>query len=211
VREKKVPLPLPELMSLIESHRFSAEVNLAAGIRAFRQGVCQHPLFLELRELCKDVKNRGTLAQRIDELSHAQVDARYENRYDAAFATYLMALRESADPNMIAEAALAASKAPKCRWTVTISRELLTQARTLAGAGALSNASQASYPQPPMSSQQVESGFSDASGNETVTYINRRNRPSKGGPNLDRRRHKSRFNQVRFVSNRGNHGRRHAS
>jgi hypothetical protein len=116
---------LTEVMRTIEQNRFSAEVNLAAGTKAFRRGLRNHPLVHKLAEFAKDPQSRREIAERISTLSRAQIDERYENSFDAALSAYLTVLGDTAEPDSIAEAASAVASAQNCWWAVGISRELL--------------------------------------------------------------------------------------
>ncbi len=121
-------MTLTELTRAIEQHRFSAEVNLAAGTKAFRRGLRHHELFRELADLANEPQVRSEIAERVAMLSHAEIDATYENPFDAALSAYLTVLGDTAEPEVVIEAASAATSAPNCWWTVGISRELLMRA-----------------------------------------------------------------------------------
>ena len=121
-------MPLADIMQGIEQYRFSSELNLAAGTKAFRRGLRGHELFRELAERVKEVDARVAVARRVEELAGTDIDARYENRYDAALSAYLMVLADKAQPELIAKAAAAAARAPNIWWTAGISRELITHA-----------------------------------------------------------------------------------
>jgi len=75
---------LADVMQAIEEYRFSAEVNLAAGTKAFRRGLRNHELFRELAELAKEPQARSEIVKRIAALSRAEIDKHYENHFDAA-------------------------------------------------------------------------------------------------------------------------------
>jgi hypothetical protein len=115
-------------MQAIEQYRFAAEVNLAAGTKAFRRGLRNHELFRELAELAKEPQVQREIAERIATLSRAEIDTRYENGFDAALSAYLTVLGDTAEPEVITQAASAAVSAVNCWWTVGISRELLMRA-----------------------------------------------------------------------------------
>src|SRR5438094_5040 len=68
---------------------------------------------------------RREIVKRIAALSGAEIDKRYENGFDAALSAYLTVLADTAEPEVITEAASAAASAPNCWWTVGISRDLL--------------------------------------------------------------------------------------
>jgi hypothetical protein len=120
-------MTLADVMRAIEQHRFSAEVNLA-GSKAFRRGLRNHDLFRELAEHAKEPHARIEILKRITFLSSRELDKRYENRFDAALSAYLTVLGETAEPEVVTEAASTAASAPNCWWTVGISRELQMRA-----------------------------------------------------------------------------------
>ena len=120
--------PLAEIMNAIEQHRFSSELNLAAGTKAFRRGLRSHILFQQLAEAAKDPRARSVVAKRIEQLADEPVDLQYENRYDAALSAYLTVLADTAEPEVIAKAASASAKAANTWWAGDISRELITHA-----------------------------------------------------------------------------------
>lgn len=121
-------MTLAELTRTIEQHRFSAEVNLAPGIKGFRRGLRNHELFRELADLAKEPHIRNQIAERVAMLSRVEIDASYENPSDAALSAYLTVLGDTAEPEVIIEAASVAASAPNCWWTPGVSRELLMRA-----------------------------------------------------------------------------------
>lgn len=121
-------MALADIMRGIEQYHFSSEINLAAGTKAFRRGLRAHELVRRLADLAKDTEARLIVAKRVEELSQAEIDTRYENRFDAALSAYLTVLDDTAQPETVARAASAAAKAPNCWWTVGLSRELLIHA-----------------------------------------------------------------------------------
>src|SRR6266478_427717 len=102
-------MALANVMQAVEQPRFSAEVNLAAGTKAFRRGLRGHDLFRKLAELAKNAESRVAVAKRVEELSQAEIDMRYENRFDAALSAYLTVLGDTAQPETVAKAASAAA------------------------------------------------------------------------------------------------------
>lgn len=118
------------LMLGIEGHRFSSELSLAVGTKAFQRGLREHPLVRRLAEVAKDAETRIAIMKRVEELSLTPIDDRYENRYDVALSAYLIVLSETAcmEPEIVAKAASAAVVAPNCWWTVSLSRDLLIHA-----------------------------------------------------------------------------------
>ena len=57
-------MTLAETMAAIEQEEFAAEMNLAAGTKAFRQAIREHELFHRLSELAKE--NPSEVAERIE-------------------------------------------------------------------------------------------------------------------------------------------------
>ena len=121
-------MPLTEIMREIEADRFSSELNLASGKRAFRRGLRGHEMFRQLAGLARDAEARATLVRRVKDLAVSAIDTRYENRYDAALSAYLTALGDTAEPDVVAGASEAAARAPNIWWTVGISRDLIAHA-----------------------------------------------------------------------------------
>jgi len=121
-------MALAEIMQGIEADRFSSELNLASGTRAFRRGLRGHELFRRLAELARDAEVRATMVRRVEELATSGLDNRYENRYDAALSAYLTILGDTAEPEAVARAAEAAAGARNTWWTVGISRDLIAHA-----------------------------------------------------------------------------------
>ncbi len=122
-------MELREVMQKIEDHRFSAEVNLGAGSKAFRRSLQSHEMFRALVELVKEPGGGSeAIAKRVADLSARPIDPQYENAFDAALSAYLTALGETAKPDLIVEAASAAAGACNCWWTNAISTDLLAHA-----------------------------------------------------------------------------------
>ena len=59
VKEEGMTVALADVMRAIEQYRFSGEVNLAAGTKAFRRGLRNHELFRKLAELAKEPRPQG--------------------------------------------------------------------------------------------------------------------------------------------------------
>ena len=113
---------------MIEDPMFSAEMNLAAGKKAFRREMRAHALFTHLLEFAKTREGRETIMNRVAELADRSIDREYENPADVAFCAYLTALADTAEPEVIARAASAVTAAPNCSWSFELSRELLSKA-----------------------------------------------------------------------------------
>jgi hypothetical protein len=127
-------MTLTDVMKAIEQDEFSAEMNLAAGTRAFRRSVSGHDLFLRLTKLAKE--NPSEVAERIESISRLDVDVAYENRLDAALSAYLMVLSDVAEPEVVAKAGQAVLRTPKCWWAAGLARELLLETVATGAIGA---------------------------------------------------------------------------
>src|SRR5208283_4864477 len=117
-------MALSDVMKEIEGLTFSAELNLAAGKKAFRRNMLEHALFKELMEVAKTPLGRKSIADRITKLTAQPRDDRYEHPADVAFSSYLTALAETAEPEMIAAVARVVTTAPNCSWAAGIARDL---------------------------------------------------------------------------------------
>lgn len=118
-------MTLAETMSAIEQDEFAAEMNLAAGTKAFRRAIREHELFHRLSELA--IENPSAVAGRVEAISGIEVDERYENRFDTALSAYLMVLSDVAGPELVSQASQAILRTPKLWWASEIARELLLQ------------------------------------------------------------------------------------
>lgn len=116
-----------DVMKQTEAPMFSAEMNLAAGKKAFIRNMQEHPLFGQLSEFAKSAEGRAAIAERVSSLAAQSIDARYENPADVAFCAYLRVLEETAGPEIVAQAASAVLSAPNCSWAIDVSREALTR------------------------------------------------------------------------------------
>ncbi len=114
-----------ETMRAIEQDEVAAEMNLAAGTKAFRRAIRGHELFQRLTELAQ--KDPAEVVTRIENISHLEIDERYENPFDTALSAYLMALSDVAEPETLSKAAAAVLRTPKCWWASGLAHELLLQ------------------------------------------------------------------------------------
>jgi hypothetical protein len=118
-------MTLAETMSAIEQDEFAAEMNLAAGTKAFRRAIREHELFHRLSELA--IENPSAVAGRVEAISGIEVDERYENRFDTALSAYLMVLSDVAGPELVSQASQAILRTPRLSWASGTARELLLQ------------------------------------------------------------------------------------
>jgi hypothetical protein len=121
-------MTLQEVMSLIESQHFAAEVNMAASSNMFDRGLRNHHLFRDLAEHMKKGREREEVFRRVLDLSRRPIQSEFENPFDAALAAYLIAL-DTEDPGMAAIAAETVWKAPNCWWAAEHSARLLAEAK----------------------------------------------------------------------------------
>jgi len=118
-------MTLAETMAMIEQDEFAAQMNLAAGTTAFRRAIREHELFHRLSECAKE--NPSALTERIEMISHIEIDERYENHFDTALSAYLLALSDVDDPEVASEASQSVLRTPKIWWASGIARDLLLQ------------------------------------------------------------------------------------
>ncbi len=128
---------LDYILRTIESPAFAVELNLVAGRAAFSRELRQHPELLELVKEIRSTNEQNVLLDRVKLLSSLQIDERYENEADVALSAYLIALSETASPNVTKEAAEVASLAQNCWWTSQIAREVHSSASRATGSGQL--------------------------------------------------------------------------
>lgn len=114
-----------DVMKEIEGLTFSAQLNLAAGKKAFSRNLRKHTLFGPLVEIARTPEGRRDIADRVAKMAAQAVDRQYEHPAGVAFSAYLTALAETAEPEMIARAARAVSAVPNSSWAVSIANELL--------------------------------------------------------------------------------------
>jgi hypothetical protein len=126
-------MTLAETMAAIERDEFAAEMNLAAGTKAFRRAVREHELFDRLSELAKE--NPSEVLERIETISRSAVDERYENPFDTALSAYLMVLRDVAGPEIASKIVQAVLRTPKTWWASGLARELLLQTVAMGAIG----------------------------------------------------------------------------
>lgn len=117
-----------DILNDIEGLAFSAELNLAAGKRAFNRILEGNRLFNDLVASARTPTGPSKIVERIRELASQPIDERYEHPSDVAFSAYLKALAEACDPKTVAEAAKVVATVPGCGWAADIARELLSSA-----------------------------------------------------------------------------------
>jgi hypothetical protein len=83
---------LPDVLGQIESHDFSALLDVASDLKSFHQAVNARPEFHDLLEHLKNKESADAVCDRAHELARWPIDPRDEHPYDAAVATYLLAL-----------------------------------------------------------------------------------------------------------------------
>ena len=114
-----------DAMNEVEGTLFAAEMNLAAGKKAFNRSMIDHPIFRLLRESAKHTEGRAAIINRILALAAKPVDPEYENPADVAFC--LRIVDETAGSEMVATAVATVLSAPNCSWAVD-AKDLLAKA-----------------------------------------------------------------------------------
>jgi hypothetical protein len=117
-------MTLAETMTAIEHDHFAAEMNLAAGTKAFLRMMRDHSLFHHLTALTR--QHPEVVAARTEQIAAIEIDERYENPLDTALSAYVLALLDSnVAPEIVSKAAQAVFTTPKCWWSLGVARDAL--------------------------------------------------------------------------------------
>jgi hypothetical protein len=106
---------MDELLEAIESHRFSAMVNLASDYDHFVQAVVSMPEYKRLSSEVQDRNSAWRVFLRMVQISTSEFDPDFENPWDAALAAYLLLLNSTSHV-LGAVAAEVALTCPNCFW-----------------------------------------------------------------------------------------------
>jgi hypothetical protein len=98
------------LFETIESHRFSAAVNVVSGYRAFVRAVGLQPEVQRLRQATAGGDGPWPVFDRLVWLLIREADEPYENPWDAAVAVYLWLLATSGSPLTVVAAAMVSGR-----------------------------------------------------------------------------------------------------
>jgi hypothetical protein len=113
-----------KILDQIESHTFSAEVNVAGGYSAFRSILASNGTVLELVSFLSNRSLAERCLRRIGSLASLTVDLRFENPFDAALAAYLHAL-SAKHPDLSRIGASVVQACPRCWWGRRVANHLL--------------------------------------------------------------------------------------
>ena len=113
-----------EATAEIESHGFSARVNVASDFRTFLRAAAAERATIELARLLKDQETAFRLLRRTLQLAKQGVDFRYEHPRDAAIAVYVWLLATTYQ-QLGAVASEAAALIPKSWWANTVADAVL--------------------------------------------------------------------------------------
>jgi hypothetical protein len=119
---------LDKLAEIIESREFRLVANQAAGLLTFKRLVEQHEVFTDIIKFASDKQGALQLLGRILELSSKENDQRYENPYDTALATYLLAL-DATNSEYSVPAAYLTRSASQLWWSVRISTDIIARSK----------------------------------------------------------------------------------
>lgn len=120
-------MPTFDVINELEGPEFSAEMNLAAGRKAFIRHLQGHPLFNGLLEAVRTEKGADTVIRRISELVAKEIDVSYEHPADVAFCAYLTALAIAGRPEVTSAAAKVLQGARNCSWAIDIAKQYLSK------------------------------------------------------------------------------------
>jgi hypothetical protein len=115
------------MFKYLESHEFSAEINVYSDLRSIEKGILSNQKVAALIKLCLEntINALEEIFERISNLTNMSIDPRYESPWDAALAAYLIVL-QSVDRYSALLAANIVSRAPQTWWAGKISNRLLT-------------------------------------------------------------------------------------
>jgi hypothetical protein len=119
-----------DLFERIESHQFSALVNVASGFKQFVKAVNTQDEVQRLRDAAMSPAASAAISARVEHLVEQISDTSFENPRDVALAVYLLALRGSHAPSLF-PAAQRVLALPNCWWARQIADEILSSAPDL--------------------------------------------------------------------------------
>jgi hypothetical protein len=136
---------LQELFTAMESHEFSAIVNLASDFKTFVRILASEKPVQDLAEEMREAKVRAAVSERALALVKDQGEEGYEHPWDSALAAYLWLLADK-DPELAKVAAATIAQAPRCWWARKLAEKVLSPERFPSSAG---SGSPTLFPHPP--------------------------------------------------------------
>jgi hypothetical protein len=126
-----------ELFRTIESHDFSAIVNLASDFRTFLRILAAEKPVQDLAQQMRDPGGCEAVSQRILALAKDQGEEGLEHPWDSALAAYLWILANHGTQRAKVVAATI-SETPRCWWAAKVAAQVLSAepVRSPAGNGA---------------------------------------------------------------------------
>lgn len=100
----------------IESHRFSAVLNVAGDLKTFVRGINAMPEISAAKRLTGSEGNRRSIFDRLIDLAERPIDPACENPWDMALAAYLFLL-STADGDLASKAADVVLGCSNCWWS----------------------------------------------------------------------------------------------
>jgi hypothetical protein len=117
--------PANSLFAAIESHEFSAAVNLASDFKTFLRILNSEQPVQDLSAQMTDPEVRAAVFQRALALVKDQSPAGIEHPWDSALAVYL-SLLQGADPKLAGIAANAVAQTASCWWARKMAERILS-------------------------------------------------------------------------------------
>jgi len=114
---------LDELFNGIESHRFSALVNVASNLKTFLRALDAQPEIRQLAVAMSSPEVRASVLVRVTELAGKDFDPDYENPWDSALAAYLWLLSRT-DAEGAALAAARIGTCFRCWWANKVAERI---------------------------------------------------------------------------------------
>lgn len=118
---------MDQLFEAIESHRFSAVVNVASDFNHFLQALASTPEFRNLLVSPSAPDARARVLERLLEVAAREIDPAYENPWDAALAAYLYRIWRT-DKSQALIAANRVLSCANCWWSQKLAQELVASA-----------------------------------------------------------------------------------
>ncbi len=123
-----------ELFQAIESHRFSAIVNVASNFKTFLRALASQPELQRLAETMVEEDARKLVLQRILDLSGKEVEPDQEHPGDVAVAAYLWLLSVK-DMGLASMAAQRVRESPRCWWAKKLAERIHSSPETRSDSG----------------------------------------------------------------------------
>jgi hypothetical protein len=125
---------LEDFFTALESHEFSAIVNLASDFQTFVDILAAEKPVQDLAVEVRSPEARSAVCERALTLAKDQGDGEHEHPWDSALAVYLWLLADK-DASLARKLAATIAEAPRCWWARMMAERILSTEQAHAGAG----------------------------------------------------------------------------